>query len=78
MTFSEKIKAINNKIEQNKARYNLDGQPATISTLSSANVCKYEILTGEDNLPEKELLENAATIKRFEYTPLDSELYTIR
>ena len=31
-------------------------------------------LTGEDVLPEKVLLEKAATIKRFEYSPLGSEL----
>ena len=35
MSISKKIKAINNKIEQNKARYNLDRQAANISVLSS-------------------------------------------
>ena len=44
------------------------------SALSSANVAKYEFLTGEDVLPEKGLLEKAATIKRFEYSPFESEL----
>ena len=34
--------------------------------LSSGNNCKYEFLIGGDVLPEKELLEKAATIKRFE------------
>ena len=42
MSISEKIKTINNKIEQNKAQYNLDRQTATISALSSGNVGKYE------------------------------------
>ena len=42
MSISEKIKAINNKIEQNIARYDLDRQAAQISTLSSENVSKYE------------------------------------
>ena len=37
--------------------------------LSSGNVGKYKFLTGEGNLPEKEMLEKAATIKRFEYSP---------
>ena len=37
--------------------------------LSSGNVGKYKFLTGEDNLPKKEMLEKAATIKRFEYFP---------
>ena len=29
---------------------------------------------GEDVLPEKDSLEKAATIKRFEYSPLASEM----
>ena len=33
----------------------------------SGYVGKYEFLTGVDILPEKELLEKAATIKRLEY-----------
>ena len=32
--------------------------------LSSGNVGKYEFLTGENVLSEKDLLENAATVKR--------------
>ena len=74
MTDSEKIKTINKKIEQNKAQYDLDRQTAKISALSSGNVSKYEFLTSEDVLPEKKLLEKAARIKRFEYSPLGSEL----
>ena len=35
MTATEKIKTINNKIEQNKAHYNLDKQTAKILALSS-------------------------------------------
>ena len=34
MAVSEKIKAINNKIQQNKAQYNLDRQTPKISALS--------------------------------------------
>ena len=74
MTTSEKIKTINKKIEQNKAQYNLDRQTAKISALSSGNVGKYEIFTGQDVLPEKYLLEKAAAIKRFECSQLCSEL----
>ena len=44
MSISEKIKAINNKIEENKAQYNLDRQTANIFILSSGNVGKYEFL----------------------------------
>ena len=74
MSISEKIKTINNKIEQNKAQYNLDRQTAKISALSSGNVSKYKFLTGKDVSPEKDLLEKAATMKRLEYSPLGKEL----
>ena len=66
MSISEKI----NTIEQNKAQYNLDRKTAKICTLSSGNNSKHEFLTGKDVLPEKGLLEKAATLKRFEYYPL--------
>ena len=74
MCISEKIKEINNKIEKNKAQYDLDRQTATISALSSRNVSKYEFLTGKDVLPEKDLLKKVATMKRFDYSPLGKEL----
>ena len=40
MGISEKIKAINNKIEENEAQYDLDRQTVKISALSSVNVNK--------------------------------------
>ena len=46
MSISEKNKTIDNKLEQNKAQYNLDRQTAKISPLSSGNVCKFEFLFG--------------------------------
>ena len=42
--------------------------------MSSGNVSKYQFLTGKDVLPEKDLLERATTIQRFEYSPLGREL----
>ena len=48
-------------------------QTAKISALSSRNVSKYEFLTSENILLEKELLENASTIKTFNYSQLGSE-----
>ena len=74
MTVSKKIRAIDNKIEQNKAQYLLDRQTAKTSALSSRDISKYKFLTGRDVLPEKAMLEKAATIKIFEYSLLDSEL----
>ena len=42
MNISEKIKAVNNKIEQNQAQYNSDRQTAKISPLSSGDASKYD------------------------------------
>ena len=42
MSISEKIKAINKKIEQNKAQYDLGRKTAKISALSLGNGTKYE------------------------------------
>ena len=53
MSISEKIKTIDNEIEQNKAQYVLDRQTAKISALSLGNFSKYEFLTAKDVLPEK-------------------------
>ena len=64
---------VTEKIKQNKAQYNLNRQTSKISALSE-NVSKYEFLTGKDVLPEKDLLEKAPTIKRFEYAMLGKEL----
>ena len=63
MNVSEKIKAINNKIEQNKGQYNLDRHIWMISALLSGNVSKYWFLIGKDNSPEKYLVEKAAVVE---------------
>ena len=48
MSISEKIKAINNKLEQNKDQYDLDRQTTKIPHLSSRKFSKYEFLNGKD------------------------------
>ena len=48
MILSEKIKAINNKIEQSKGQYDLDRQTAKISSLSSENVSKHDFPAAKD------------------------------
>ena len=73
MTVLEKMKQSVTK-QQSKVQYDLDRQTSNISALSSVNVGKYEFLTGEDFLLEKDFLEIAPTIKRFEYLPLGFEL----
>ena len=54
------------KTERSKVQYNLDRQTAKIAALSLGNIGKYEFLTGKYVLPEKDLLEKAVSIKRFE------------
>ena len=74
MTATGKILKNDNKIKQNKGQYDLDRETVNICALSSGNVSKYKFLIGKDVLPEKDLLERATTIKRFEYSPLGWEL----
>ena len=74
MTVHDKIQTIDSKIEHNKALCGLDRQVALISPFSLANVGKHEFMTGKDVLLEKGLVEKAATMKRFESSPLGSEL----
>ena len=71
MTVSKK-KKIDNKIEQNKAQYNLGRQTSKI--LAGGNVGKHEFLMGENVLSEKWQLEKAATVKRFKYLSLCNQL----
>lgn len=73
MTVSERIKATDNKIDQNKAQYNLHRQVAKVSVLSLRNFGKYKFLTDEDVSPEKHLSEKVAPIKIFVYSPFCSE-----
>lgn len=71
---SKKIKAIDNKTEKNKGEYYLGRQTTKISALLPGNGSKYEFLTGKDVLPEKDSLEKAAALKRFEYSPFGKKL----
>ena len=59
----KKPKTIQSKIEQNKAQYNLYRKTTEIAALLLGNICKYDFLTGKDVLPEKDVLEKAATIR---------------
>ena len=74
MTLSTKIKTIDNKIEQNKAQYDLDRQTAKISAVSLGNVSKYTFLRSKAFLLQKNLLEKTATMKSFEYSPSVKEI----
>ena len=60
MTINEQIKILDNKIRSNKAQY------AEISALSSAELVKYEYLTGEDLGYKPDVVQKA----KFEYSPL--------
>ena len=64
MSISEKNKAINKKIDQNKAQYHLQRQTAKITALSSGNVRKF---VNWQRCFTRRRLEKSATMKRFEY-----------
>ena len=66
MTVTEQIKILNRKIKQNESQYDLDREAAKISALSSNNLDKYELLTGED----LDLKPSTAEQAKFEYSPL--------
>ena len=64
MSTSKKIKAVNNKIEQNKAQYNIDRPTNKICALSSANVSNSKFSTSKSVLPREDLLEKAGGINK--------------
>ena len=66
MTVTDQIKILNRKIKQNESQYDLDREAAKISALSSKNLDKYELLTGEDLGLKPSTIEQA----KFEYSPL--------
>ena len=66
MTVTDQIKILNRKIKQNESQYDLDRKAAEISALSSKNLDKYELLTGE-NL---DLKPSTVAQTKFEYSPL--------
>ena len=66
MTVSDQIKILNRKIKQSDSQNDLDRKAAKISALSSNNLDKYELLTGEDLDLKPSTVEQA----KFEYSPL--------
>ena len=66
MTVTDQIKILNRKIKQNESQYDLDSEAAKISALSSNNLDKYELLTGEDLGLKPSTIEQT----KFEYSPL--------
>ena len=66
MTVTDQIKILNRKIKQNESQYDLDRKAAEISALSSKNLDKYELLTGED----LDIKPSTVAQAKFEYSPL--------
>ena len=66
MTVTDQIKILDRRIKQNESQYDLDREAAKISELSSNNLDKYELLTGEDLNLKPSTVERA----KFEYSPL--------
>ena len=61
------MKTIDNKIEQNKAQYDLERQTTKI-LLHHQETLVNIFSTGKNVLLEKDLLEKAATLNRFDYS----------
>ena len=71
MELTDEIKILDDKIKANQARYNLNGEAAKISELSSKNLLdKYEYLTGEDLGYKPSVFQKT----KFEYSPLGMSL----
>ena len=66
MTVTDQIKILNRKIKQNESQYNLEREAAKISALSSKNLDKFELLTGEDLDLKPSTIEQT----KFECSPL--------
>ena len=66
MTVTDQIKLLDRQIKQNESQYDLDRKAAEISALSSKNLYKYELLTGEDLGFKPSTVAQA----KFEYFPL--------
>ena len=63
MIVTDQIKILNRKTKQNESQYDLDRKSAKISALSSNNLDKYELVTGED----LNLKPSTAEQAKFEY-----------
>ena len=66
MTVTDQTKILDRKIKQNESQYDLDREAAKLSALSSNNLDKYELLSGEDLGLKPSTIEQA----EFEYSPL--------
>ena len=66
MTITDQIKILDRKIKQNESQYDLNREAAKVSALSSNNLDKYELLTGEKLGLKPSTVEQA----KFEYSPL--------
>ena len=66
MTVTDQIKILDRKIKQNESQYDLDREAAKISALSSKNLDKCELLTGENLGLKPSTVEQP----KFEYSPL--------
>ena len=66
MTVTDQIKILNRKIKQTESQYDLDREAARMSALSSNDLDKYELLTGEELGLKPSTIEPA----KFEYSPL--------
>ena len=71
MTVTDLLKIVDSKIKANQAQYDLNRLAAKISAYSSADLRKYEYLTGEDLGCKPSVFEQA----KFGYSPLGNFFY---
>ena len=71
MILTNEIKILDNKIKANQSQYDLGGEAAKISVLSSKDLLeKYEYLASEDLGQRPNVLEKT----KFDYSPLGMSL----
>ena len=70
--FTDELKILDSKIKGHQAQYDLSGEAAKISVLSSKNLDRHEYLTGEDLGYKPSVVEKA----KFEHSSLDIVLTT--
>ena len=67
MTVSQKIKTLDNKIEQNRAQYDLVRQTANICPCHQEMLVNINFYQVKMFYQKKRLVEKAAIIRRFKY-----------
>ena len=74
MTITEKIETVDNKLEPNKAQYIYIDKLLRFQLYHQKMLVNMNFLLAKIFCQKKNLLEKAATMKSFDYSPLGKEL----